>query len=134
MFDLLRETGLGRRGNLKTAHGVIETPFFMPVATCGAMRGITHADLLTLGAQILLCNTYHLSLRPGVDVVEKAGGTMQNIVKTTIYLKDMDDFAKVNEIYKRYFPSEPPARATVQVSRLPKDVGIEIDAIVNIKE
>ena len=67
-------------------------------------------------------------------VVEKAGGTMQNIVKTTIYLKDMDDFAKVNEIYKRYFPSEPPARATVQVSRLPKDVGIEIDAIAIIKE
>ena len=66
-------------------------------------------------------------------VVEKVGGTMQHIVKTTIYLKDMDDFAKVNEIYKRYFPSEPPARATVQVSRLPKDVGIEIDAIVFVK-
>jgi len=66
-------------------------------------------------------------------VVEKVGGTMQHIVKTTIYLKDMDDFAKVNETYKKYFPSEPPARATVQVSRLPKDVSVEIDAIVFVK-
>jgi 2-iminobutanoate/2-iminopropanoate deaminase len=62
-------------------------------------------------------------------IIEKAGGTLQNIVKTTIYLKYMDDFARVNEVYKRYFSDSPPARATVQVSRLPKDVKIEIDAI-----
>lgn len=66
-------------------------------------------------------------------VVEAAGGTMQNIVKATIYLKDMADFPKVNEVYKQYFPKDPPARATVQVSRLPKDVSIEIDAIAFIK-
>lgn len=66
-------------------------------------------------------------------VVEASGGTMQNIVKTTIYLKDMADFPKVNEVYKQYFPKDPPARATVQVSRLPKDVSIEIDAIAFIK-
>jgi len=66
-------------------------------------------------------------------IVEQAGGTMQNIVKATIYLKDMTDFPKVNEVYKQYFPKDPPARATVQVSRLPKDVSIEIDAIAFIK-
>src|SRR3989344_5494029 len=74
MFHLLNTTPLGRRGCLKTAHGMIQTPFFMPVATCGAMKGISHRELLELGAEILLCNTYHFSLRPGVEVVEKAGG------------------------------------------------------------
>jgi len=59
---------------LRTNHGEIHTPFFMPVGTAGAMRGITHRDLLDLGAQILLCNTYHLHIQPGEDVIEQAGG------------------------------------------------------------
>jgi 2-iminobutanoate/2-iminopropanoate deaminase len=58
-----------------------------------------------------------------------AGGGMQNVVKSTIYLKSMTDFTAVNEVYGKYFPSEPPARATVEVSRLPKDVSVEIDFI-----
>jgi len=74
VFELLKKTPIGRRGKILTAHGAIETPFFMPVATSGAMRGISHRELLELGAEILLCNTYHFSLRPGVEVVEKAGG------------------------------------------------------------
>ena len=74
MFDLLATTQIGRRGRLTTAHGTIETPFFMPVGTAGAMKGITHEDLLALGAQILLCNTYHLHLQPGEETVERAGG------------------------------------------------------------
>ncbi|MBI2117348.1 tRNA guanosine(34) transglycosylase Tgt, partial [Candidatus Peregrinibacteria bacterium] len=73
-FALLTTTPAGRRGQLTTPHGVIETPFFLPVATGGAMRGIRHEDLLALGAQALLCNTYHLHLRPGEDVVAAAGG------------------------------------------------------------
>lgn len=73
-FTLLSTSPLGRRGHLTTAHGVIETPFFMPVGTAGAMKGLTHEDLLALGAQILLCNTYHLHLHPGEDVIAKAGG------------------------------------------------------------
>ena len=74
MFQLKAETPLGRRAILSTAHGDIETPFFMPVATCGAMKGISHDDLLSLGAQLLLSNTYHLHLRPGEKTVEDAGG------------------------------------------------------------
>ena len=58
-----------------------------------------------------------------------AGCGVQNVVKTTIYLKSMDDFAVVNEVYGGYFRSEPPARATVEVSKLPKDVGVEMDFI-----
>jgi 2-iminobutanoate/2-iminopropanoate deaminase len=66
-------------------------------------------------------------------VMEKAGGSMDSIVKTTIYLKNMEDFAKVNEVYGKYFAANPPARATVAVSRLPKDVDVEIDAIAFIE-
>ncbi len=58
-----------------------------------------------------------------------AGCTMARVVKVTIYIKNMNDFAAVNEVYGGYFPAEPPARATVEVSRLPKDVGIEMDFI-----
>lgn len=74
MFTLKNRTELGRRGLLETEHGEIETPFFMPVGTAGAMKGITHEELLELGAQILLCNTYHLHVQPGDDIVAAAGG------------------------------------------------------------
>lgn len=62
-------------------------------------------------------------------VVEAAGASLGQIVKCTIFLKSMDDFATVNEIYGSYFQSDPPARATVAVSTLPKNVDVEIDAI-----
>jgi 2-iminobutanoate/2-iminopropanoate deaminase len=58
--------------------------------------------------------------------------TLDHIVKTTIFLKNMDDFAKVNEIYGSYFTKDPPARSTVEVSRLPKDLLIEIESIVKL--
>ena len=74
MFTLHGQTALGKRGTLSANHGEVQTPFFMPVGTAGAMRGITHRELLDLGAQILLCNTYHLHLQPGEDVVKEAGG------------------------------------------------------------
>lgn len=74
MFDLIRTTSFGRRGQLASAHGMIQTPFFLPVATAGAMRGITFEDLKDLGAQALLCNTYHLHIHPGEDVIASAGG------------------------------------------------------------
>lgn len=74
MFDLLKTTPAGRRGRVHTMHGVIETPVFFPVGTGGAMRGFTLDDLRSLGSQVLLCNTYHLHLQPGEDVVESAGG------------------------------------------------------------
>lgn len=63
-----------RCGVLKTAHGEVETPAFMPVGTAGAVKGITPEQLQKAGAQIILANTYHLLLRPGVDVIESVGG------------------------------------------------------------
>ncbi len=62
-------------------------------------------------------------------VLKEAGGEYANVVKTTIYLSDLADFGPVNEMYGTYFDVNPPARATVEVSRLPKDVKIEIEAI-----
>lgn len=62
-------------------------------------------------------------------IVEEAGGVIENIVKTTIYLRDIGNFYTVNKIYGKFFSVEPPARATVAVSNLPKGVDIEIEAI-----
>lgn len=63
------------------------------------------------------------------DVLRAGGMDFSNVVKTTIFLKSMGDFPKVNEIYGSYFTSNPPARETVEVSRLPKDVNVEISCI-----
>lgn len=63
-------------------------------------------------------------------IVEASGAGMKDVLKVTCYLADMDDFARFNEVYKKYFTDEPPARATIQAGRLPMDVQVEIDAIV----
>lgn len=74
MFTLHKTSGKARRGTLKTAHGEIETPFFMPIATAGAIKGLTTDEIKGADGQIILSNTYHLHLRPGEDTVKKAGG------------------------------------------------------------
>lgn len=62
-------------------------------------------------------------------IVEAAGSSLDRAVKTTVFLKDLNDFAAMNEVYGRYFPADPPARSTVEVARLPRDVHVEIDLI-----
>jgi 2-iminobutanoate/2-iminopropanoate deaminase len=62
-------------------------------------------------------------------IVEAAGSSLDHVVKTTVYLADMNEFAAMNAVYGRYFPAAAPARATVQVARLPRDVRVEIDLI-----
>ena len=73
-FEILAEDGPARSGRLHTPHGVVETPAFMPVATFGAVRGVSPAELLGAGAQILLANTYHLHEQPGEGVIAAQGG------------------------------------------------------------
>ncbi len=63
-------------------------------------------------------------------IVEAAGSSLDRAVKATVYLKDMNDFAAMNEVYARYFPTNPPARSTVEAARLPRDVRVEIDLVV----
>jgi 2-iminobutanoate/2-iminopropanoate deaminase len=67
-------------------------------------------------------------------VLKASGGEFRNVVRTTIYLTNLADFQVVNEVYGRSFPTNPPARATVQVSALPKGANVEIDAIALIPE
>ena len=64
------------------------------------------------------------------SVVEAGGATMDQVIKTTIFLKSMADFPKVNEIYGTHFRKDPPARSTIEVARLPKDALVEVEAVV----
>ncbi len=63
------------------------------------------------------------------EILKAAGSSFESVVRTTVYLKDMNDFAAMNEVYGTYFSAPAPARATVQVARLPKDAMVEIDVI-----
>jgi queuine tRNA-ribosyltransferase len=74
MFQLLAQQGKARRGRLTTAHGVIETPVFMPVGTQATVKAVSPRELTELRAQIILANTYHLFVRPGMDVIRQSGG------------------------------------------------------------
>lgn len=65
-------------------------------------------------------------------VLAACGSSLERVVKTTVYLKDMGQFARMNEVYSRYFGEKPPARSTVEVARLPKDVMVEIDCIAEV--
>src|SRR3954467_6038362 len=73
-FDLLKTEGLARRGRLTLNHGVVQTPIFMPVGTYGTVKGVTPRSLEEMNAQIILGNTFHLWMRPGLDVIENFGG------------------------------------------------------------
>ena len=73
-FDVLKTDGHARRGRLTLNHGVVETPVFMPVGTYGTVKGVMPSSLEAMGAQIILGNTFHLWLRPGLDVLAQFGG------------------------------------------------------------
>ncbi|NBQ83837.1 MAG: tRNA-guanine transglycosylase, partial [Alphaproteobacteria bacterium] len=73
-FDLKTTDGMARRGEVTTAHGVIQTPVFMPVGTAATVKAMTVDDVWATGAMIILANTYHLMLRPGPERVERLGG------------------------------------------------------------
>ena len=74
MFELTHTDGAARRGRLETAHGVVETPVFMPCGTYGTVKGMTPRDLSDVGTRILLGNTFHLMLRPGDERIAGFGG------------------------------------------------------------
>ncbi len=76
MFDLLKtdHTSKARLGRLTTTHGVIDTPVFMPVGTQGSVKALDPREMLEMGTQIILGNTYHLSIRPGMEIINAAGG------------------------------------------------------------
>jgi len=67
-------------------------------------------------------------------ILEACGASLDSVLKTTVFLRDMGDFTPMNQTYERYFPDDPPARSTVQAAKLPRDVSIEIDVIAAIAE
>src|ERR1044072_1581647 len=76
MFELLKtdSSSKARLGRLTTTHGVVETPAFMSVGTQGSVKALDPRELREMGAQIILGNTYHLNIRPGMDIIREAGG------------------------------------------------------------
>lgn len=73
-FELLKTEGRARRGRMTLNHGVVETPIFMPVGTYGTVKGVMPRSLEEMGAQIILGNTFHLWMRPGLDIMKQFGG------------------------------------------------------------
>src|SRR3954447_15904812 len=87
-FDVTHTDARARCGLMATAHGDVHTPAFMPVGTQGAVKGVTHRDLESTGAEILLSNTYHLYLRPGDDLIARRRGPHRFIGWTKPILTD----------------------------------------------
>ncbi len=76
-FNVIKKHKYARRGQIVTSHGLVDTPCFMPVGTQGTVKAIFPEDLIASGTQIILSNTYHLLLRPGVDRISSLGGLHQ---------------------------------------------------------
>lgn len=72
-------------------------------------------------------------LKNASEILEEAGSSLDNVLKTTVFLKNMDNFNEMNEIYAKYFKDNPPARSAFQVAKLPKDVDVEIEFIAYLK-
>ena len=104
-----------KTGNLLFVSGQIPLNYETGNLVIGGIESETHCVMKNIAA-----------------ILEAAGGSFDRVVKTTIFLKDMNDFAKINEVYASYFTADFPARETVEVSRLPKDVNVEISVIASL--
>src|SRR3954469_3094094 len=105
MFELLKTdtASKGRLGRLSTVHGVVDTPMFMSVGTQGSVKALDPRELIEMGTQIILGNTYHLSIRPGLEIIRAAGGLHQFMNWTKPILTDSGGFqvfslAKIRKI------------------------------------
>jgi queuine tRNA-ribosyltransferase len=105
-FNLHATDGAARRGRLTFARGVVETPAFMPVGTYGSVKAMTPRDVTETGAQIILGNTFHLFLRPGLEIVEKFGGLHRFIGWDKPILTDSGGFQVFSLAHKRKITEE----------------------------
>jgi queuine tRNA-ribosyltransferase len=141
-FRLTHTDGHARRGVMTTAHGEVETPAFMPVATQGAVKGVTHQDLDAAGAAMLLSNTYHLYLRPGDDLIARRGGLHRFIGWTKPILTDSGGYQVFSLAARRTIGEEgarfsshldgsshllTPERATDIQAQLGSDIAMVLD-------
>ena len=105
-FDLFATDGAARRGRLTFARGTVETPAFMPVGTYGSVKAMTPRDVTEIGAEIILGNTFHLFLRPGLEIVEKFGGLHKFIGWDKPILTDSGGFQVFSLAHKRKISEE----------------------------
>jgi len=105
-FELQATDGLARRGRLAFARGTVETPAFMPVGTYGSVKAMTPRDVNDIGAEIILGNTFHLFLRPGLEIVEKFGGLHKFIGWDKPILTDSGGFQVFSLAHKRKITEE----------------------------
>ena len=144
-FKLLHTDGLARRGEVHTPHGVIQTPAFMPVGTRGAVKSVTQRDLEDLDAQIILGNTYHLYLKPGDELIARAGGLHKFIGWERPILTDSGGYQVFSLAAMRRITDEgaqfrshldgslhllTPERATDIQARLGSDIAMVLDECV----
>lgn len=123
---------------------IVSTPD-APAAIGPYSQAIVHAGLVYCSGQVALDPATKELVPGGVEaqtrqvlknlgnVLAAAGSSFERVLKTTVYLKDMGDFAAMNAVYGEHFLSAPPARATVEVARLPKDARVEIDCVAALK-
>jgi 2-iminobutanoate/2-iminopropanoate deaminase len=109
-------------------------------------QAIVYGGLAYLSGQIPIDPVSHKVIEGGISaqtervleniqaLLEACGASLDSVLKTTVFLKDMGDFTPMNEVYQRFFANNPPARSTVQAAKLPRDVGIEIDVIAAVTE
>ena len=117
-----------------------------PAAIGPYSQGIVCGDLLFVSGQLpidpasgdLVAGSIEEKTRRVIEniraIAAAAGASLDDVVKTTVFLKDMSDFGAVNTVYEETFPTTPPARAAIQVAALPKDADIEIEAIVHLPD
>ena len=145
-FELLSQSSGARRGKLRTAHGSVDTPAFMPVATQGSIKSLTHRQVKEVGSQIILSNTYHLMLRPGAEKVETLGGLHQFINWKGPILTDSGGFqvaslAALRQVtdegvtFRSHIDGSPhfltPERAVSIQERLGSDIAMVLDECVS---
>jgi len=122
---------------------IVSTPG-APKAIGPYSQAVVHDGIVYLSGQIAIDPTTNQLIEGDVvaqthrvlenlrAVLEAAGSSLGAVLRTTVFLKDMADFPKMNEVYGQYFSTDPPARSTVQAARLPRDVAVEIDAIAAV--
>jgi queuine tRNA-ribosyltransferase len=141
-FSITATDGSARCGELQTPHGAVQTPVFMPVGTQGAVKAVRQGDLLTLGAEIVLGNTYHLLLRPGDELIARRGGLHQFIGWERALLTDSGGFQVFSLASRRRISDEgvefrshldgelhmlTPERAVDVQARLGSDIAMVLD-------
>lgn len=133
-FEVLNNDGSARRGRIKFGRGTIETPIFMPVGTVGSVKGLTPRDLLELQAQIILGNTFHLYLRPGLDIIRDHGGLHEFMRWDKPILTDSGGFQVFSLAKKRKITEEGVTFSSpVNGSKvfLSPEVSMEIQTVLN---